>query len=131
MPKHSFKVFHKQAGWTFWSMLFIASLAIFTSYIVMQLVPVYAVNASIKNSMERSLEDVDLKRATRAQVVRNLQQQLYLDGSHKTLDYKRDLKIQRSREHFIVETNYQQEVPIFANIFLLIKFNNRVQRELE
>lgn len=130
MPKH-FKAINKQAGWTFWSMLFIAALAVFTAYIVMQLIPVYTVNASIKNSMERSLDDVDLKRATRAQVVRNLQQQLYLDGSHETLDYKRDLKIQRSKAHFIVETTYQQEVPIFANIFLLIKFNNRVQRDLD
>jgi hypothetical protein len=131
MLNRQFKPIGRQAGLTFWGVLFFAALAVFTAYIVMQLVPVYTVNSSIKNAMELSLDDLNLRRATRAQVVRNIQQQLYLDGTSKALDYKRDLKIQRSREQFIIETSYYPEVPIFSNISLLVKFDNRVERDLE
>ena len=96
----------------------------------MQMVPVYAVNSNIKNAMELSLEDIDLRRVTRAQIVRSMQQQLYLDSSHRILDYKNDLKIQRSRDQFIIETKYQSEVPLFSNVSLLFKFDNRVERDL-
>ena len=80
--------------------------------------------------MELSVEEMDLRRVTRAQIVRGMQQQLYLDSSHKVLDYKKDLKIQRSRDQLIIETKYQSEVPIFNNISLLFKFDNRVERDL-
>ena len=130
MRKVPFKLIKSQAGWTFWSLLFISALGVFTAYIVMQMVPVYAVNANIKNAMELSLEDIDLRRATRAQIVRSMQQQLYLDSSHTVLDYKKDLKIQRSRDQFIIETKYQSEVPLFSNVSLLFKFENRAERDL-
>ncbi|HAU68258.1 MAG TPA: hypothetical protein DCW52_07660 [Gammaproteobacteria bacterium] len=130
MRKAPFKSTRNQAGWTFWSLLFISALGVFTAYIVMQMVPVYAMNANIKNAMELSVEEMDLRRVTRAQIVRGMQQQLYLDSSHKVLDYKKDLKIQRSRDQLIIETKYQSEVPIFNNISLLFKFDNRVERDL-
>ena len=130
MRKVPFKLIKRQAGWTFWSLLFISALGVFTAYIVMQMVPVYAVNANIKNAMELSLEDIDLRRATRTQIVRSMQQQLYLDSSHTVLDYKKDLKIQRSRDQFIIETKYQSEVPLFSNVSLLFKFENRAERDL-
>ncbi|MEO0368303.1 MAG: DUF4845 domain-containing protein [Pseudomonadota bacterium] len=119
-----------QAGWTFWSVLFIGSIVVFFSYVGMQLVPIYAVNANVKNAMELSLEGTDLRKATRQQIIRKLQAQLYLDGTDNVLDYKRDLKIKRSRSRFIIETSYEREVRLLSNVYLVVKFENVSEREL-
>ncbi len=126
-PPSSFK---RQAGWTFWSLLFTLSVLVFFAYVVIQLVPVYSANENIKNAMNQSVDDEDLLKVNRTTIVRNLDAQLYLDGSHKLLDYKTDLVVRRSRQVFAVETHYQREIPMFFNISLLLKFDNVVEREL-
>ena len=119
-----------QQGWTFWSLLFVMSVILFFSYVGMQLVPVYAANDNVKNAMVRSLEDSDLRKINRSQIIRKMDAQLYLDGSHKLLNYKTDLKVKRSRRQFILETQYEREIPLFYNLFVLVKFDNVETRNL-
>ena len=120
----------RQQGWTFWTLLFTLSVLMFFAYIGMQLVPVYSANENIKNAMERSVEDVDLSKVNRSVIVRKLNDQLYLDGSHKLLDYKTDLVVRRTRQIFTVETHYQREIPLFFNIYMLVKFDNVIEKDL-
>ncbi len=120
----------RQGGWTFWSLLFVMGVILFFSYVGMRLVPVYAANENVKNAMRISLQDIDLRRATRAEIVRKMDGQLYLDGSHKLLDYKTELKVKRSKKQFILETNYSREIELFLNLSLLAKFDNVEEREL-
>ena len=121
----------KQGGWTFWSLAFVMSVLLFFAYVGMRLVPVYAVNENIKNAMEVALQNVDLKRTSRAELIRRMDDQLYLDGSHKVLNYKTDLKLSRSKREFIVETKYSSEVPLFLNLSLLARFHNTSKRALD
>ena len=121
----------RQQGWTFWSALFVASVVVFFAYIGMQLVPVYANNASVRNAMVQAMDESDLRRVTRSQIIRSLNQQLYLDETHRILDYKRDLKIGRSRSQFVMEINYQREIHLFHNMSLLVSFDNREERALQ
>lgn len=96
----------------------------------MQLVPIYAENENVKNAMQLAIDDLDPNRATRQQVVRKLEAQLYLDGSHYLLDYKNELKVRRSRKQFIIEINYRQEIPLFFNLGVYADFDNKVDRDL-
>jgi len=114
----------RQQGWTFWSLLFVLSLVLFFGYVGMQLVPVYSANDNVKNAMKRSLDDPNLVNATRSTIIRKIGAQLYLDGSHKLLNYKTDLNVRRSKKKFIIEINYEREVPLFYNLYILVKFNN-------
>jgi len=66
----------------------------------------------------------------RTAIVRNLNAQLYLDGSNKLLDYKTDLVVKRSKQTFTIETHYQREIPMFYNIHMLVKFDNVLEKEL-
>ena len=127
---NNFKSIRRQGGWTFWSVVFIAALVVSASYVVMQLVPIYAVNNNIKNAMDLAIKESDLRKVSRAQIIRSLDQQLYLDESHRVLDYKRDLKISRSRSHFIMQVSYEREVPLLANVSLLVRFNNVEEHQL-
>ena len=125
-----FRTVHRQRGWTFWSFLFVISVVLFFSYIGMQLVPIYSANNNVRNAMARSLDNTDLNQISRAYIIRKMDAQLYLDGSHKLLDYKTDLKIKKSRKQIFVETNYRREIPLFFNITLVVSFDNVEQRNL-
>jgi len=106
------------------------SVILFFAYVGMQLVPVFAANENVRNAMVRSLDDADLSKVNRAYIIRKMDAQLYLDGSHKLLNYKTDLKVRRSRKQFVVETHYQREIPLFFNLYLVAKFDNVEEREL-
>jgi hypothetical protein len=122
--------FKKQQGWTFWSLLFTASVVIFFGYVGMQLVPVYASNNNIKNAMMLSIEGSDLRKINRASIIKKIKQQLYLDGTHDLIDYKNELKIKRTRSRFVLEADYDQKIPLFANINILVEFNPTVDCDL-
>jgi len=124
------KSISRQAGWTFWSLLFAISVIVFFAYIAMQLVPVYSANQNVKNAMERSLEDENLLTVSRTTIIRNMNAQLYLDGSHDLIDYKEALKLSRSRSTFTIQTLYQREVPLFFNLSLVANFDNVIERDL-
>ena len=120
----------RQGGWTFWSLMFVLLTVLFFAYVGMQLVPVYSENENVKNAMQLAIDNVDPQKGTRQQVVRTLQDQLYLDGSHYLLDYKTDLKVRRSRKQFIIETNYRREIPLFFNLGVFANFDNIVEKSL-
>jgi len=133
MRNYSFKsksrqmVSFKQQGWTMWGMLFVLSVLFVVAFIGMQLVPVYSGNENVKNAMRVSLEDRDLSKITRSAVIKGMNKQLYLDGATGVIDFKKDLKISRSRNKFIVQVSYSREVPIVANISLVAKFNPKAE----
>lgn len=128
--KH-FKSHQYQSGWTFWSLLFVMLVIVFFAYIAMRLIPVYAANENVKNAMRVSLEDADLRRITRAEIVRKLNSQLYLDGTHELLDYKTDLKVQRSQREIILRTAYRNEIDLFLNLSLVASFDNEERKVMD
>lgn len=120
----------QQNGWTFWSLMFVMSVILFFTYVGMQLVPIYAANENVKNAMIRSIDDEKLSKLNRAVIIRKMNAQLYLDGSHKLLNYKTDLKVRRSRKLFIIETHYRREIPLFYNLSIMATFDNVEERSL-
>lgn len=130
MKYQSFTKASRQQGWTFWSLLTTMAVAGFFVYAIMRLVPIYSANQNIKNAMEVALEGEDLRTMNRAKVLAKLKSQLYLDGNHLVLNYKTDLVVKRSRKSFIVETNYNREVPLVFNLSLKADFHNVLERNL-
>lgn len=120
----------RQQGWTLWSLLFVLGVLLFIAYVGMQLVPVYGANSNIVNAMERSIDQQDLRKITRAEVIRKINSQLYLDGTHQLLDYKNDLKVSRNRNQFILQVTYERKVPLFFNISVAADFAPKVECSL-
>lgn len=127
----NYKTINKQGGWTFWGLAFTLSVLGFFSYIGMQLVPLHMNNNNIVNAMTQSVDDQDLRRITRGEIVKKINRQLYLDESHRGLDLKKTLKVSRSRSQFIVEMIYDREIPIFLDHFVVVKFRPRLECTLE
>ncbi len=126
----SFTNINRQGGWTFWSLTFTLGVLAFFSYVGMQLVPIYSANNNIENAMERSVEDADLRKVGRAQIIKKMDQQLYLDGSHKLLNYKEDLELKRSRNKLTLQVTYERRVPIAGNIGIVVSFDPIVECSL-
>ncbi len=120
----------RQQGWTLWSLLFVLGVLLFFAYVGMQLVPVYGANGNIVNAMERSVDGQDLRRITRAEIIRKMNSQLYLDGTHQLLDYKNDLKVSRNRNKFVLQVNYERKIPLFFNISVAADFEPRLECSL-
>ena len=120
----------KQEGWTFWGFVFTASVLMFAAYVVMILVPVYSGNNNIKHAMELALTKNDPRTTTKSQIISTMKKQMYLDGSHKLVDLPKAMSFKRSRSQALLTVNYAKEVPLFANISLLVKFDNKLERKL-
>lgn len=126
-----FKNIDRQAGWTFWSLTLTLAAIMFFAYCIIQLIPVYSANGNIVNSMERSLADADLRRITRRQVIKKIDDQLYLDGSHELLNYKEDIAISRDKEMLVLQATYDRKIPMFFNINMLVEFTPMVECTLD
>ena len=122
--------FNAQSGWTFWSLLFVMGVMLFTAYVGMQLVPVYSSNENIKNAMENAIADKNLLRINRNSIVKGMKAQLFLDGNNKVINYATDVTVERSERQFIFTTSYEREVPLFFNLSLLVRFDNVIERDL-
>ena len=129
-PRHQeLKNCTRQAGWTMWSMLFVMAVVFIAAYIIIQLVPIYAANENVKNAMFVSLENKNMVSITRGQVIRGMQNQLYLDGTSDLIDFKNDFKMTKSNGKVIASATYQREVPLVANLVLLAKFSPKAECE--
>ena len=83
------------------------------------------------NAMELSVKDVDLQGVTRREIIRKLDDQLYLDGSHELLNYKEDIAISRNKEKVVLQANYQRKIPMFFNIKILVEFTPEIECTLD
>jgi hypothetical protein len=123
----SFVNIKRQGGWTFWGLAFTLSTLGFFSYVGMQLVPLYTVNGNIENAMIRSVEGINLKTVGRAEIIRKMNKQLYLDGSHQLLNYKEDMIIKRSRTVFTMQIDYERRFSVLGNIGVVADFSPTVE----
>ena len=124
-----FKSF-KQQGWTLWGFIFTASIFMFSAYVGMKLTPVYMNNNSLKNAMELALDNNNIRSATKTQLINTMKKQMFLDGIANMVDLKRKLSFKRSRKQALLSVKYSKEVPLLANVSLLIRFENEVEKEL-
>lgn len=126
----SFRSVRYQQGWTIWSMMFVLSVLFVIAYLAMQLVPIYSANGSIKAAMLQSVEGKDLRKVTRRHVIGEMNKHLYIDSNHEILEPNNDIKMARTRSKFVLEANYEREIPLVANLVLIARFNPTVECEL-
>lgn len=128
-PKHLSNT-SRQQGWTFWSLMFVMGVIILFSYVGLQLFPLYTGNSNVKSAMVLAIDNSDPSTVSRAAIIRSMRDKLYLDGSHKLIDYKNDLVVKRTKREFIINVNYERRVHLFFNLSLVTTFENEEKRDL-
>ena len=130
ITKAKMKNFKSQAGWTIWGLIFVLGTVGFFSYVGIRLVPMFSENQSIANAMERSVQDENLSRITRNKIINTMENQLYLDGAHDIVDYKKAMTVTRTSGQLKIVLDYQRTVPLFANISILATFTPTLECRL-
>ena len=105
----------RQQGMTAIGFIVIASLVAMIGYGAIRLVPIYLTQMKIVKLMNDLKDEYDGEIANR----------LNIDA----VDYpkQQDFVITKSEDGFLVEIDYEDQVPYLANLYLTAKFNNSVE----
>ena len=75
---------NRQGGWTIWSILSVALLITFFALLFMKLFPPYFDNLKIQEALETVADDPRVTSLTRRQILRELDDILYIDYARET-----------------------------------------------
>ena len=130
MKSNSFKnpSVAKQKGFTLWSFLFVAGVVILAMYIGAKLVPVYTVDSAIKAALNDAVEKTSLQNLRKNQLIKDINQKLYIDGVYEPPAFEEVLNIKKTREGTTVSVDYREDVPLFLNIGLYLDFSHSVEK---
>lgn len=115
----------RQQGMTAIGFIVIASLVAMIGYGAIRLVPVYLTQMKIAKLMNDLKAEYDGAGPTPAKLKSEIGNRLNIDA----VEYPRqqDFVITKSGDGFLVEIDYEDQVPYLANLYLTAKFNNSVE----
>ena len=120
----------RQGGWTIWSILSVALLITLFALLFMKLFPPYFDNMKLNEALETVAEDPRVTSLTRRQIIRELDDILYIDYAHEVVDLKQSLVVEKNKTSMIMSVDYEVIVPLAYNISALLTFKNRVETPL-
>ena len=118
---------NKQSGWTFWSLSAIVVLLVLLALLFMRLFPPYFDNLKLQEAMDKIVEDPRITNMTRRQVIRELDNILYIDYAHEVVDLKESLTIEKKEKIMTITVDYEVVVHLVYNVSALLDFKNRAE----
>lgn len=116
-----------QRGWTIWSLLGVGFLIVVGALLFMKLMPVYLDNYKLKEAMHSVAEDPRAPDWNKRQMIREMDNILYIDYGHDIVDLNKALTLEKEDEHHYVRIQYEVVVPLAFNVSALVDFNNEVE----
>lgn len=115
----------RQQGMTAIGFIVIASLVAMIGYGGIRLIPIYLTQMKIVKLMNDLKDEYDGAGPTPAKLMTEIGKRLDIDA----VDYpkRQDFVISKSDDGFVVEIDYEDEVPYLANLYLTAKFTNSVE----
>ncbi|MCL4780355.1 MAG: DUF4845 domain-containing protein [Gammaproteobacteria bacterium] len=115
----------RQQGMTAIGFIVIASLVAMIGYGGIRLIPVYLTQMKIVKLMNDLKDEYDGAGPTPARLMTEIGKRLDIDA----VDYpkRQDFVISKSDDGFLVEIDYEDQVPYVANLYLTAKFSNSVE----
>ncbi len=116
----------KQSGWTFWSVSAIVLIVVVLALLFMRLFPPYFDNLKLQDALDELASDPRVANMTRRQIVKELDNKLYIDYAHEIVDLNESLLVDKSDKKLVITIDYEVVVPLVYNLSALINFANRV-----
>lgn len=115
----------RQAGITFigWVVLMIpVAIVVYTA---IRLIPIYLNHMKVSNAVEQAADESSGEASVSPGVVRNsISRRFDIEGiTHPELD---QIRVVRDGDEWVIEVDYEQIVPLFGQIDLLVTFDRRV-----
>mgnify|MGYP003536296528 FL=1 len=115
----------RQQGMTAIGFIVIASLVAMIGYGAIRLVPIYLTQKKMVKPLNDRKDEYDGGGPTPTRLKTEIANRLNIDA----VDYpkQQDFVITKSEDGFLVEIDYEDQVPYLANLYLTAKFNNSVE----
>ena len=116
----------RQGGWTIWTLMLGIALIVFFAYLMMKLFPPYFDNMKLEEALKTVADDARITQMDRRQIIRELDNILYIDYGHEIVDLKESLTVEKNKTSMILGLDYEVVVPLGYNISALLDFQNQV-----
>ena len=115
-----------QKGISMWGLLFSILGIVILALLFMKLFPPYFDNVKIQEGLKKLSLNPDTPRMTRMQVVRRLDNILYIDFAHEIVDLAKAVRVTKSKTSMNISIDYEVVVPLVYNLSALIEFDNEI-----
>ncbi len=113
-----------QRGVTMLGWLFLLTPLAIVGYAGVRLVPIYLNYMNVEKALTQVATEVPGNSATTEPIVRSLYN--HFDVSGVTFPDPKDVKITRADGVWTMQLTYDDQAPLFANLFLLVSFDKTV-----
>lgn len=117
----------RQAGWTVWSLLAVATIIISLALLFMALFPHYFDNMKIQQALETLSEDPQVTKMDRNRIIIELDKILYIDYGHQIVKLRDAVSVSKNKTDMIITVNYEVVEPLVLNVSALLEFDNRIE----
>ncbi|MDH3693702.1 MAG: DUF4845 domain-containing protein [Gammaproteobacteria bacterium] len=117
----------KQQGMSFWVILVLLVFGIGSILLGMKLFPAYMDNLKLKEGLQTLADDPENSRLTKGQLIKRLDNILYIDFAHEIVDLKKAFKTRKTQTSTIMTINYERVIHLAFNISALLDFENEVE----
>ncbi len=115
-----------QKGWTIWGLITVVALIAFFGLMFMKLFPPYLDNLKIREALVTVSEEPGVSALSKRDLVRKLNQILYIDFADTLVDMNKTLQIEKTKKDFIMRVDYEVVVHMAYNVSALLDFKNSV-----
>jgi len=115
----------KQTGVTFIGWLFLLAPLAIVGYAGMRLTPIYLNWMKVAKTLEQVKAEIkDSGNISQQQVSRAVENHLDIEGVE--FPSVKDIKVTRQGRSWVIQAAYDDQAPLFANIFILVSFDKTV-----
>lgn len=118
--KHHERTLHAQRGMGMWGLMFVLLVIGFVALVTMKCLPIYLNQLKVETAINAIVDESQYASASPFEIRRALQKRWDVDDV-KHLKTK-DVKIQRTDNTRTLSYDYSVQVPLFANISIVIRF---------
>jgi hypothetical protein len=115
----------KQAGVTFIGWIILLIPVAICGYAGIRLAPVYLNYMKVAKTLEQLKSEIKGSEAGNATIIRNTIQR-HFDIENVSYPESKDIKVSREGRNWVVSAAYDDQTPLFANLFILVTFDKSV-----
>ena len=113
-----------QRGMTIWSMSFVVGVFAFAIFLGFKVFPPYMENFKVRNALDSVAQNPDIAAMSKADISTALARRFDIDNID-TVDPTKNLFLEsRGRNGRLVRIAYEQVIPLFYNVSLLLEFEH-------
>lgn len=117
---------HKQKGMTMWGAVFVLSVFAFVLFLMFKLFDPYKDNFKVQAALESLARQSGGSTPSKADMVSSLTKRFDIDDIEH-VNMAKDLTVETHGQTSTIRIQYEVEIPIVHNVYILLKFNNAKQ----